>query len=117
MKSKFFFLFVLFMGIGVYTFAQAAADVSTTKKDSPRQEVSIDNSKSTVSSSSSMTAKSDCKWVDADKDGICDICGKKDCGKKETKATMNSKSPSDCPVKSSCGKKTCCSSKGGKKPE
>jgi hypothetical protein len=117
MKSKFFSLFVLFMLIGAYSFAQMATDGSNTQKDAPKKEVTIDNSKGSVSASGNAAVKADCKWVDSNNDGLCDVCGEKDCGKKEAKAATHVDNPSGCPVKSSCKPSGCCPSKDGKKNE
>ena len=114
MKSKFFFLFVFFMAIGAYTFAQSAAETAPAQKDATQKEVAVQKSTTGTAGQTVTMSQDDCKWVDANNDGICDTCGKTDCGKKSAKASTSS--PADCPVKSSCkSSSSCCSSKGGKK--
>jgi len=115
MKSRFLFLFVLFMGFSAYTFAQAAAEAAPVKQDAPKQEMSMDKAKSAECAHGQTAAKSDCKWVDANNDGICDTCGKKECGDKKAAKSMSGCDPAACPSKSGTMPSGCCSSKGGKK--
>jgi hypothetical protein len=112
MKTKFFFLFILFMGFGMYTFAQSATDAVTVKKDTPKKEVTIE--KSTTSQS---VSKADCKWVDENKDGICDICGKKECGIKKAAASMKGCDPAACKHQSKAKSCDHAKSKDGKKED
>ena len=120
MKIKFFILMVLFLGIGAISYAQSQASAPEEKKDSPAQVVNPEQGK-TGECTGHMTsgAKADCKWVDANNDGICDTCKKtaKECQEKcATPATTGSKcNPAACGSKEGTKSSSCCPSKGGKK--
>lgn len=106
MKSKILILLLLFMGIGVVTFAQSQTTAPADKKEAPSQ----------VSTADQPAAKADCKWVDADKDGICDTCGKKDCGSKSSATMTKGCDPAACNYhKEGASSSGCCPSKSGKK--
>ena len=117
MKTKFFLLTILFLGISAFIYAQSEVNAPGTNKDS----------KSTVCTGhSGMSAKVDCKWVDADNDGKCDKCGKteKECKEacapaKETPATTSTKKncATTCPHAKDCGRTTTTPSKDGNKNE
>jgi hypothetical protein len=118
MKSKFFLLFVLFLAIGLASFAQTAATSSDVKKDTPAQ-TTVDQTKSGACAGHETMSKAECKWVDANNDGICDTCKKtaKECQEKcATPATTGSKcNPAACGSKEGTKSSSCCPSKGGKK--
>lgn len=108
MKIKFFILLVLFLGIGVASFAQTATSAPADKKDGSTQVTTT-------------PAKSDCKWVDANGDGKCDTCGKTE---KECKAACGDAKgepkkegcSSSCPMYKECtGKEGSAPPKDGKK--
>jgi hypothetical protein len=113
MKTKFFFLLVLFLGINALTFAQTQSAASTEKKDAPTVVTTTDQAKTGECVGHSTTgAKADCKWVDANSDGKCDKCGhtEKECKeacKTSPAATAPKKScASTCPHAKDCGKST-----------
>jgi hypothetical protein len=120
MKSKFFILVVLFLGFGLITFAQAQTSAPAEKKDAPAQTIKADESKTAECPHHATMEKSDCKWVDANNDGICDTCKKteKEC-KESCKAASSDKKcdPAACTGKEGEKSAGCCSSKGGKKVE
>jgi hypothetical protein len=119
MKTKFFFLVVLFLGISALTYAQTQTSAPAQTKDAPSAVVAPEKAKSGDCAGQTTTgAKMDCKWVDTNSDGKCDKCGmtEKEC--KEACKTVETKSASaaGCPVQKECGKaSSCCSSKGGPK--
>jgi hypothetical protein len=117
MKFKFFYLTIIFLGISSYTFAQAAVDAAPIKQDAPKQEVKQEKGKTADCPAYQAVDKTDCKWVDANNDGRCDTCGKKNCGKKVTASTSEKCPPAACSSKSATKARSCCSSKGGKKIE
>jgi len=108
MKIKFFILMVLFLGIGAITYAQSQASNPAEKKDSPAQVVNPEQGK-TGDCAGHMTsgAKAECKWVDANHDGICDTCGKteKECKEKCAPASEQKKEgcAASCPMHKECG--------------
>ncbi|MFO7613546.1 MAG: hypothetical protein R6W71_02800 [Bacteroidales bacterium] len=112
MKMKFFILTVFFLGIGIVSFAQSKSETRKTQKEAQSQTVAPDQVKTT-------SAKAECTWVDANKDGLCDICGSKEC-KSKAAATAPRKSgcsPS-CPVIKECGKaESTAPAKEGKKED
>jgi hypothetical protein len=112
MKSKILILVVLFLAIGIATFAQSVT--TEVKKETTTQTTTVDQSKTGgCAGHQTMGAKADCKWVDANNDGICDTCGKKDCKDKcATPASTEKKCPSTCPGAKSSG---CTPAKDGKK--
>jgi hypothetical protein len=112
MKTKFLFLFVLFLGISALTYAQAQTTAPAEKKDTPAQVVSPDQGKSGECTGHQNTgAKMDCKWVDANGDGKCDTCGKTEKECKEAcqpaaGASTKSGCAATCPHAKDCGKST-----------
>jgi len=121
MKLKFFILFVLFLGIGVATYAQAQTSAPSDKKDAPAQVVNLDQGKSGECPGHQTTVvKSDCKWVDANNDGICDTYNKakKDCMEKCKGESAKGCDPAACTGHNDGAKSAgCCPSKDGKKSE
>ena len=120
MKSKFFMMLVLFMSLGAFTFAQTQAEAPAEKKDAPAKTINVDQQKSTDcphhQAAVKPECKVECKWVDADKDGICDTCGKKDCKEKCKTADGKKCDPAACTgQKAEAMPSGCCSAKGGKK--
>jgi hypothetical protein len=103
MKTKFFFLLLLFVGFGLATFAQSQADAPAEKKDAPSaQIVAPDHAKAHA-------AKADCKFVDTNGDGKCDSCGMTEAECKAKCAPAESKKQgcsSSCPMHKSCGEAT-----------
>ena len=103
MKSKFFLLVILFMGISAFMYAQTEASAPVEKKEVKSME---------CSGHGAMGAKADCKWVDSNGDGKCDTCGKteKECKEacKSTPATTSAKQGcgATCPHAKDCGKST-----------
>lgn len=122
MKTKFFLLLALFLGISAMTFAQSQATV-TDKKDANTQVVTQDQAKTgECTGHATMGSKADCKWVDANGDGKCDTCNKteKECKEacKTEAAAPAAKTgcASSCPHAKDCGKSTgSAPSKDGKK--
>ena len=122
MKTKFFLLLVIFLGISALTFAQSEATV-TEKKDANTQVVAPDHAKTgECAGHATMGAKADCKWVDANNDGVCDTCKKteKECKEACKSGTAGPAAKtgcaSTCPHAKDCGKSTGSSpSKDGKK--
>lgn len=119
MKTKFFFLVILFLAIGAMTYAQTEAAAPTDKKDAPAQVATPEQGKTMdCPGHQAGAAKADCKWVDADKDGKCDTCGKtekecKDACKAES--TMKGCDPASCMGNKGSKSGGCCSSKEPKK--
>lgn len=109
---KFFILTVFFLGLGAISTAQSKADAPVAKKDAPAQISSGDQAKTTG-------ASADCTWVDANKDGLCDICGSKECkGKAAATAPKKSGCSPSCPVIKECGKtESTVPAKDGKKED
>jgi hypothetical protein len=119
MKMKLFFLMVLFLAIGTASFAQAT--VTTEKKDANTPAVTTDRQKTGDCTHTTMTPKTDCKWVDANNDGKCDSCGltaeecKEKC-KTTTAAPSKGCDPAVCGSnKEGAKSSSCCPSKDGKK--
>lgn len=113
MKTKFFLLIVLFLGISALTFAQTQTAAPAEKKDAPAAVSTTDQAKTGECAGHSTTgAKADCKWVDANADGKCDGCGhtEKECKeicKHETKAPApapKSGCAASCAHAKECGK-------------
>jgi len=115
MKLKFFILIVLFLGIGAISFAQAQSASPSEKKDAPAQVVAPDQGKTGECTGHQAGAKAECKWVDANNDGICDTCKKTEKECKE--ACKPAEQKSGCAMQKECGKSgaSCCPSKDGKK--
>jgi hypothetical protein len=118
MKTKFFFLLVLFLAIGAASFAQSTT-TDTEKKDASAPVVTTDQQKAgECSHHDAMTAQAGCTFVDADKDGKCDTCGKtaEECKEKCKAEATPTKGcdPAACGAKEG-EKSSCCPSKGGKK--
>jgi hypothetical protein len=114
MKTKLFFLIVLFLGISALTYAQTATTAPAEKKDAPAAVSTPDQAKTgECTGHQTMGATTECKFVDANSDGKCDKCGKteKECKescKSAPAATETKKegcSPS-CPMHKECGKAT-----------
>lgn len=106
MKTKILLLLLLFVGISAVTFAQSQSTTPADKKEAPAQASSVDQP----------AAKADCKWVDANNDGICDTCGKKDCGSKGSATMSKGCDPASCNYhKEGTKPSSCCPSKSGKK--
>ena len=120
MKAKFLFLIVLFLGISALTFAQSQSAAPVQSKDAPAVVASPDQAKTGECAGHQTTAtKADCKWVDANSDGICDICGSKDkdC-KSKPAAAPKSGCAASCQYHKECGKSMGSSpAKDGKKDE
>ena len=119
MKSKFFFLLVLFLGIGAFTYAQTQTETPSDKKDVPAQTTTVDKVRSGDCPHHQQTAaKSECKWVDANNDGICDTCNKKDCSDKCKNGSDKKCDPAICQYHKGGAKPAgCCHSKDSKKPK
>ena len=119
MKTKFFLLVVLFLGISALTYAQTQTAAPVEKKDVPAAVTTTDQAKTGECTGHQTTGvKADCKWVDANNDGVCDTCKKteKECQEACKSGEMKSGSAAGCPMQKECGKSSsCCSSKGGKK--
>jgi hypothetical protein len=117
MKTKFFLLIVLFLGISALTYAQTEAAAPADKKEAPAAVTATDNAKTgECPGHATMAAKADCKWVDANGDGKCDTCNKteKEC-LEACKPAEQKSGDAACPVQKECGKSSSCCSKGGKK--
>jgi len=119
MKTKFFILVILFLGIGAISYAQTESAAPAVKQETPAQVVAPEQGKTTECQGHQTTEmKAGCKWVDANNDGKCDTCGKTEKECKETCKTGEQKSgtAAGCPMQKECGKTySCCPSKGGKK--
>jgi len=121
MKTKFFFLLVLFLGIGALTYAQTQTAAPAEKKDAPTVVTTTDQARTGECTGHAATgAKAECKWVDADGDGKCDTCKKteKECKEscKSASAAPKQGCASTCPHAKDCGKTTgSAPSKDGKK--
>jgi hypothetical protein len=116
MKTKFFFLMVLFLGISALTFSQAQATAPADNKDVNTQVVAPAPAKTAECAGHQTTGmKAECKWVDANNDGICDTCKKTEKECKE--ACKPAESKTGCAMQKECGKSgaSCCPSKDGKK--
>lgn len=116
MKSKFLLLFVLFLAIGLASFAQTATTSSDVKKDTPAQ-TTVDQSKTDACVGHGTATKADCKWVDTNKDGKCDTCGKttEECKEKSATTTGSKCNPAACGSKDATKAGGCCPGKSGKK--
>jgi hypothetical protein len=118
MKTRFFFLLVLFLGIGALTYAQTQTAAPATSKEAPAVVATPDNAKTGDCTGHSTTgAKMDCKWVDANSDGKCDGCGhtEKEC-KEACKPAAPKPTTTGCQFQKECGKaSSSCTSKDGKK--
>jgi len=109
MKTKFFLLIVLFLGISALTYAQTQSAAPATSKEAPAVTATPDQAKTgDCTGHSTSGAKMDCKWVDANGDGKCDSCGKTEKECKEAcapkAATTKSSCASTCPQAKDCGK-------------
>jgi hypothetical protein len=105
MKTKIFILMILFLGIGAISFAQSATSTTSDKKDAPSQTVApAKTGECTGHQGAEM--KSECKFVDANKDGVCDTCGKteKECAEKCKKDEPKKEGcGTACPMHKECG--------------
>jgi len=115
MKTKFFFLVVLFMGISALMYAQTQAVAPSEKKKTKSGE---------CTGHGSMGAKADCKWVDVNGDGKCDSCDKTEKECKEACKTAHAKTATkkgcaaSCAHAKECGKSSgAAPSKDGKKDD
>jgi hypothetical protein len=110
MKTKFFILVILFLGIGVISYAQTQTAAPTDKKDVPAQVAPEQGKTMDCPGHQSTTAKADCKFVDANMDGKCDNCGKteKECKESCAPAAAPKKEGcgASCPMHKSCGEST-----------
>jgi hypothetical protein len=112
MKTKFFLLIVLFLGITALTYAQTETAAPAEKKDAPAA-ITTDQAKTgECPGHATMEAKDECKWVDANGDGKCDTCSKtekecKEACKHDAKAEPKKEGcGSSCPMHKECGKST-----------
>ncbi len=109
MKTKFFLLIVLFLGISALTYAQTQSSAPATSKEAPAVTATPDHAKTGECTGHATTgAKAECKWVDADGDGKCDTCKKTEKECKEAcapkAAAAKSSCASTCPHAKDCGK-------------
>jgi hypothetical protein len=114
MKTKFFLLVILFLAIGAMSYAQTEAAAPSDKKDAPAQVATPDQGKTMdCPGHQTGTAKADCKFVDANKDGKCDNCGKTEaeCQAKCAPAPKKEGCGASCPMHKECMGST------GKAPE
>ena len=107
MKTKFFFLVVLFMGISAFMYAQTQAEAPTVKKDGKTVE---------CTGHAGMGAKADCKWVDADGDGKCDSCHKTEKECKEACKTVPASTEAKAGCAASCAHAKECGKSSGAAP-
>jgi hypothetical protein len=117
MKAKFFFFFVLFLGISALTYAQTETAAPAENKDTPAVVATPDHAKTGECTGHQATgAKAECKWVDADGDGKCDTCKKTEKECKEACApkaeTPKSGCAATCPHAKDCGKSATTPPKG-----
>jgi hypothetical protein len=113
MKTKLFLLFVLFLGISAFTYAQTQTAAPAEKKDAPTVVTTPDQAKTGECTGHQTMGAKECKWVDANGDGKCDTCGKTEKECKETckhdagaaEPKKEGCSPS-CPMHKECGKST-----------
>jgi len=119
MKTKFFILVILFLGIGAISFAQTQTAAPVDKKDAPAQVATPDQGTTMdCPGHKADAAKTDCKFVDANKDGKCDTCGKteKECKEScKAESTMKGCDPKTCTGNKDGKSGGCCSSKEPKK--
>ena len=115
MKTKFFFFFILFLGMCAFTYAQTETAAPVEKKDAPAVTTATPDAAKMgeCAGHATMESKADCKWVDADGDGVCDTCKKtaKECKescKHEAAAAPAPKSgcAASCAHAKECGKAT-----------
>jgi hypothetical protein len=113
MKTKFFLLIALFLGMSAYTFAQSQTAAPTEKKDAPAVVTTPDQAKTgECAGHATMGAKAECKWVDANGDGKCDTCNKTEkeckeaCKHEPAATTPKSGCAATCPHAKDCGKST-----------
>lgn len=113
MKTKFFLLFVLFLGISAITFAQTETKAPAAKADAPAVVATPDHAKTGECTGHATTGtKADCKWVDADGNGKCDTCGhtekecKEACKHEEKAPAAKSGCAASCAHAKECGKST-----------
>jgi hypothetical protein len=110
MKTKFFLLIALFLGISALTYAQTETAAPAEKKDAPAA-ITTDQAKTGECAGHQMTGvKADCKWVDANGDGKCDTCNKteKECKEacKPAETTTKAGCAASCAHAKECGKST-----------
>ena len=110
MKTKFFLLIVLFLGISALTYAQTESAAPAETKDAPAA-ITTDHAKTDgCQGHAEMGAKAECKWVDADGDGKCDTCKKTEKECKEACAPKAAATKSGCAASCAhakeCGKST-----------
>jgi hypothetical protein len=108
MNTKFVLILILFLGIGMSSYAQSQISASTEKKDAPVQVAGTEQAKSGESIQGQAVTKTDCKWVDANKDGVCDNCGRKDCQPKGQGSPSGKCDPAACQFHKECGKPASC---------
>ena len=116
MKAKYFISFILFLAISAVSYAQTQTDAPAAKKDAPVQQTTVDQSKGCSGHQGEAIGKADCKWVDANNDGVCDTCGSKTC-KDQSKASGSKNCDPGCHSKDAVKPSGDCPSKDGKKPK
>ncbi len=108
MKIKILFITLLFLGFSAAVMAQSQ-EVPAAKKDAATTQTMTKSG----DCSGTHTAKADCKWVDKNNDGLCDVCGSKECKDKQAAAAPKSSSAAPCPYTKECGKTTSCGAAKG----
>ena len=112
MKTKFFFFFILFLGMCAFTYAQTETAAPVEKKDAPAVTTATPDAAKMgeCAGHATMESKADCKWVDADGDGKCDTCKKTEKECKEACAPKAAAPKSGCAASCAhakeCGKST-----------
>ncbi len=116
MAKKFFFLVLMFFAISALVSAQSQSVPSESKKNAPAQTVQQDKAKIGECTGHQDGHKTECKFVDANSDGLCDTCGKKDCKDATKSGAAEPAKAAGCPYQKECGKSSSCgTAKDGKK--
>jgi hypothetical protein len=107
MKTKFFFLVILFLGIGAISYAQTKTTAPATDKSTAPAQVATPEQGKTGECQGHQTTevKANCKFVDANLDGKCDNCGKteKECQANCAPAPKKEGCGAACPMHKECG--------------
>jgi hypothetical protein len=108
MNIKSFIIILILVAFGIAAMAQSQEAPAAAKKDVPAQTISADKAKTGDCAGHQTSAKADCKWVDANNDGLCDVCGSKECKDKKQTAAPKSGAAAPCPHYKDCGAPSSC---------
>ncbi len=116
MSKRFFILILMLFAFSTLVCAQSQSVSTDSKKNTPAPTVQQDKAKTGECTGHMEAHKAECKFVDANNDGLCDTCGKKDCKEASKSGTATPSKTEGCPYQKECGKSpSCTTGKDGKK--